>query len=145
MRHRAESLATLNLDPLNSTHGLELSFWSILNVKTTAQLILTKPQFYNYIPTPTMGLKESPALLERAPGLMSDSQAKPAEVDMGWPQLSSSGPEHPTDITSTNNQLEGVIDRQKFGSFSSDWMLWNRNELERQGTKKLLMSVTLSN
>ena len=46
------------------------------------------------------------------------------------------GLEFPRDI---NSELEDAADRQKFGSFSSDWMLWNKNELERQGTKNLLM------
>ena len=65
-----------------------------------------------------------------------------AEVDMGpWaPLLDFSGPVLPKDINSTDNQLEDATVR-KFGSFSSDWMLWKKDELERQGTKKLLMSL----
>lgn len=40
-------------------------------------------------------------------------------------------PESPKDIDRTDSQLEDAADRRTFGSFSSDWMLWNKNELER--------------
>ena len=67
--------------------------------------------------------------------------AQTAEVDIGpWaPLFNPPDPVLPKDINSTDYQLQDVRDRRTFGSFSSDWMLWNKNELERQGTKKLLM------
>ena len=65
---------------------------------------------------------------------------KLAEVDISpWtPLLPLPKPlvrELPTDINSTENQLECATDCLSVSSFSSDWMLWDKNGLETQGAK----------
>ena len=113
-------------------------------------------------------LKEPPVIPEPAPGLMSNSELESGKDFVGCPWIVEDlnipalpyltyrrppwaplfdppAPVLPEDINPIETQLEDATDHQTFGSFNSDWMLWNKHELEWQGTKKLSDVIILSN
>ena len=73
-------------------------------------------------------------------GKRPGNRVEPAEVDIGpWtpltPLIKSYVRKLPKEINSTKNQLERATDCLTVSSFTSDWMLWDKNRLDTQGTK----------